>query len=169
MIQAELAADIGYLATDFMWNAESEFRLNFHNQIIPENIVLGFNQHLQYRGYAGFVMASAQHTGYSLIVHCKPKRGSPTADMPQLRINGTELHISWPGVTRIFVRVRIMEATTLDDLTAILMDDIGSGHSVSDVDDPDRNQSFKPWSDEEDSYTDTVSNPGSSREGSEGS
>ena len=79
--------------------------------------------------------------------------------------NRTSLRIFWDGVTRIFARIRIMQAP-LEGLRDMLTDDIENGHSVSDVEDPDQNQSFRPWSDEEDSEDLTSENSGTSSENS---
>jgi hypothetical protein len=49
-----------------------------------------------------------------------------------------------------------MESTNLDSMMIMLQDDIESGHSRSDVENPETNQSFRPWSDEEISETDTL-------------
>ncbi len=61
----------------------------------------------------------------------------------------------WPGVTRAFVRLRIMATTAPDTMIAMLRDEIDGGHSKSDVENFETNQSFCPWSDEEDSGAET--------------
>ena len=53
-----------------------------------------------------------------------------------------------------------MQSITQDSMLNMLRDDIESGHSRSDVENPETNQSFRPWSDEEDSETDTLGDEG---------
>ena len=96
------------------------------------------------------------------LVHCRCMQGSPVQRVRVEFENGTQLIVHWPGVTRIFARVRIIESTEPDNMMAMLRDDIEGGHSVSDVENPEENQSRRPWSDEEDSETETLGEgPGS--------
>ncbi len=69
----------------------------------------------------------------------------------------TRLSVRWPGVTRIFARVRIAAPTDTESMTSQLRSDIEEGYSVSDIEKPDENQSRRPLSDGEDSETETLS------------
>ena len=105
-------------------------------------------------GYS--ITACAHQSDISVVIHCTCKQGQTTDEMEARFDSQTALHIAWQGATRIFVRIRIMEAT-LQGLMRMLVDDIESGHSVSDVEEPERNHCSRPWSDDEDSELDTSS------------
>ena len=158
--------NIQYLSQDISWNGNGEYHLTLDASFLSEEIAIGLNEHWEYVSAETMSVATAQHSNISTIIHCSCKQGSP-ADSMRLRIcSGGVVHITWPGVTRIFVRIRIMEAIPLQTMRNILIDDIESGHSVSDVEAPDANQSFRPWSDQDDSETVTASEHCSSRSSS---
>jgi hypothetical protein len=142
-----------YLAQDFSWNdANGAFVLNLHSEVIPAAMIDTINASIRYEPFSNGVLAIFQQLELSAVVHCRCKLGDPVGD-PTVRFEGgTRLAVHWPGVARIFVRVRIMDLT-IDNLIESLQDCILSGHSVSDVEDPDQNQSFRPWSEDEDSDT----------------
>ena len=94
----------------------------------------------------------------SVLVHLKCKQGNPVQSVSARFESSTRLSVLWPGVTRIFARVRIIETTNPDDMMAMLRDDIEGGHSVSDVENPEENQSRRPWSDDETSDADSADN-----------
>ena len=84
------------------------------------------------------------------------KQGDPSHPLDISLESTANIVLIWPGVTRVFARVRIMEATTAEELKYMVIDDIESRHGTSDVEHPESNQSFRPWSDEEDSETDAA-------------
>jgi hypothetical protein len=146
--------EIRYIAQDFVCNADGEFDLTLYMAILSDDVIQHLNSQLQYGETQNSVTVSAHHPDFSLITHFKVKGGSPTDGMTMFINSGTLLHISWPGVTRMFARIRIMENTSLEILSDMLADDIQNGNSISDVDEPERNQSFRPWSDDEESFAD---------------
>ena len=153
--------DFQYLAQDFAWNAEdSHFILSLHSDTLPHDWLLPLNQTVAYVCVEGIATATFQLPHISALVHCKCKQGHPTGDISASFESGNRLTVHWPGVTRIFARVRIMQSITQDSMLNMLRDDIESGHSRSDVESPETNQSFRPWSDEEDSETDTLGDEG---------
>jgi hypothetical protein len=149
-----LGATFEYLAQDFSWNnANGAFVLNLHSEVIPAAMIDTINASIRYEPFSNGVLAIFQQLELSAVVHCRCKLGDPVGD-PTVRFEGgTRLAVHWPGVARIFVRVRIMDLATPANLMDSLQDCILSGHSVSDVEDPDQNQSFRPWSEDEDSDT----------------
>ena len=146
-----------YLTQDMSWNSnDGNFVLELHYNVIPEAIIDPLNQSMIYEVIERGMVATSQNTERALIIHCRCKQGCPTGDFEAKFCNSKICVVRWPGVTRIFVRIRVMESTTTDTLMDILTDDIEGGHSVSDVENPDVNQSFRPWSDQDDSETDTL-------------
>jgi hypothetical protein len=150
-----------YLAQDFAWNAEDgHFLLTLHSDSLPHEFLLALNQTVEYECVQGITTATFHLPQFSAVVHCKCKQGHPTGNLAANFEVGNRLTVHWPGATRIFARVRIMDAATPDNMISMLLDDIESGHSRSDVESPETNQSFRPWSDEEDSETDTLGDEG---------
>jgi hypothetical protein len=146
-----------YLTQDFSWNAEDgHFVFTLHSDILPHDWLMQLNQTVGYECVEDSTTAKFHLPQISVIVHCRCKQGLPTGNLFASFESGNRLTVYWPGITRIFVRVRIMETATLDNIISMLQDDIESGHSKSDVEDPETNQSFRPWSDEEDSEPDTL-------------
>jgi hypothetical protein len=145
-----------YLAQDVLCNGAGQFVISLHSIIFPPDLIPAINDSLRYETISTGVLAVAQETNVAVLVHCKCKHGVPEESIKVGFQGGTSLHVSWTGARRIFVRVRIMESTTINVLMDMLRDDIQSGHSVSDVENPDSNQSFRPWSDQDDSETDTL-------------
>ncbi len=147
---------IAYLTQDLSWNAEDHiFSLDLHSDVLPHDSVHPLNQSVRYESDGDAVMSIFSLPQISAIIHFRCKRGNPTGDIAARFESGDHLSVHWPGVTRAFVRVRIMAATAPDTMIAMLRDDIEGGHSTSDVEHPETNQSFRPWSDEEDSGADT--------------
>jgi hypothetical protein len=142
-----------YLAQDFSWNDDTcVFELNFHSDMIPAAILGPTNSSIRFEPFNNGVIAIFQQPQLSAVVHCRCKVGHPVGELGVRFESGTRLVVHWPGVTRIFARVRIMELAP-ENLIDSLQDCILSGHSVSDVDNPEQNSSFRPWSDDEDSDT----------------
>ena len=146
-----------YLTQDFSWNAvDSRFILPLHSDVFsPASVPESFAD-VQYQSDGNAEVAIFQSPQMSALAHFKCKQGSP---LQQIRVKfegGTRLSVQWAGVTRIFARVRIMESTDPDNMLAMLRDDIEGEHSLSDVENPEENQSRRPWSDEEDSETETL-------------
>jgi hypothetical protein len=149
--------DFRYLTQDFCWNAhDSRFELQLHSNVFfPDAIDALGEARYDLDGEAKWAIFHGPQM--SAIVHCTCKEGNPNQQITVQFESETSLCIRWPGVTRIFARVRIMESSDNDDnMVAMLQDDIEGGHSVSDVENPHQNQSRRPWSDEEDSETDTL-------------
>jgi hypothetical protein len=148
-----------YLAQDNLSNAAGNFTITLQSCLLRQDWVSDINQGLNNERIGAGVAAVYQNTitdsGYAVIIHCTCKLGIPQGDLTLHFESVTNLRISWPGVSRIFIRTRIMENTTLDVLMDMLRDDIRSRHSVSDVENPEMDQSFRPWSDQDDSETDT--------------
>ena len=148
-----------YLAQDNLSNTADIFAVTMQSFILHQDWIAEINENLRYERIGGGVAALYQNTatdpGYAVLVHCTCKLGIPQGDPTVAFESVTSLRISWPGVRRIFIRTRIMENTTLDILMDMSRDDIGSRHSVSDVENPETDQSFRPWSDQDDSETDT--------------
>ncbi len=146
-----------YLTQDFSWNAEDgRFPLALHTDIFPLELLSPLNQSAQYEYDGPTVIAILSIPQFSVLVHCKCKQGDPSQPLDISLENTAKIVLIWPGVTRVFARVRIMEATTAEELKYMVIDDIESRHGTSDVEQPESNQSFRPWSDEEDSETDTT-------------
>jgi hypothetical protein len=145
-----------YVAQDVLCNGVDEFVVTLHSSIMPPDSIPAINESLRYETISTGIIAVAQEANIAVLVHCKCKHGAPEENIKVGFQGGTSLHISWTGARRIFIRVRIMESTTINVLMDMLSDDIQSGHSVSDVENPDINQSFRPWSDQDDSETDTL-------------
>ncbi len=149
-----------YVAQDVHCNGMDQFVISLHSNILPPDSIAAINDSLTYETISTGVVAAAQETtttpSIAALVHCTCKHGEPEDSINVSFQGGTSLLISWTGARRIFVRVRIMELTTVNVLMDMLRDDIQSGHSVSDVENPDSNQSFRPWSDQDDSETDTL-------------
>ncbi len=80
----------------------------------------------------------------SIVLHCKCKLGCPTGELKVDIEPAARIKVHWPGVSRIFVRVQIMESTPTETMLHMLQDDIESGHSKSDTDRPEANQSTLP-------------------------
>jgi hypothetical protein len=148
--------DLTYLTQDLSWNSEdSLFVLELHSNVLPHDSVQTLNQSVRYEHDGDAVISIFFLPQITAIVHCKCKQGRPTADLAVAFDRGDRLSVHWPGVTRTFVRIRIMATTSPNTMIAMLRDDIESMHSMSDVEHPETNQSFRPWSDEEDSEADT--------------
>ncbi len=146
-------SSIEYLAQDFSWNQEnSVFTLNLHSELISATMLDPMNGSIRYEPYCNGVLAIFQQPQLSAVVHCRCKMGEPVGDLVVRFEGGATLLVQWPGVTRIFVRVRIMGVAP-ENLIEMLRDCIFSGHSVSDSENPDQNQSFRPWSEDENSDT----------------
>jgi hypothetical protein len=149
-----------YVAQDFSWNSRNgDFQLRLCQDILNGDVLHEVNRNLQFNVAGSKAMASVQTAQLSVIIHCKSKKGKPTRNFSVNFHDGSDLRVHWEGVTRLFVRVRIMESISIDGLRSILIDDIGNRHSVSDVEDGDENHSRRPWSDDEDGGTDNR-NPG---------
>ena len=147
---------LAYLTQDLSWNAEDNtFDLELHSDVLPSDTIHPLNQSVRYERDGDAVVSIFFLPQFTAIVHCKCKQGHPTGDITTRFESGDHLSVHWPGVTRAFIRVRIMATTAPDNMIAMLRDDIEGGHSTSDVEHPESNQSFRPWSDEEDSETDT--------------
>ena len=145
-----------YLTQDFSWNAEdSIFALELHSDVLPHDSFHPLNQSVRYERDGTAVISIFSLPQITAIIHCKYKRGNPIGDIAIRFESGDHLSVHWPGVSRAFVRVRIMATTSPDNMISMLRDDIESGHSTSDVEHPETNQSFRPWSDEEDSEAET--------------
>jgi hypothetical protein len=149
--------DLTYLTQDFSWNSEDNiFSLELHSNVLHTNFIQTLNQSVRYEDEDGnAVIAIFSIPQITAIVHCKCKQGCPTSEVAATFASGDRLTLHWPGVTRAFVRVRIMATTATDTMIAMLRDDIQGMHSLSDVEHPETNQSSQPWSDEEDSEADT--------------
>ncbi len=140
-----------YLAQDFSWNNDTgAFVLSLHSEKIPAAMIDPMNRSIRFEPFSNGVLAIFQQPQLSAAVHCRCKVGDPIGDLVVRFEGGTRLVVLWPGVSRIFVRVRIMDLPP-ENLIDSLQDCILSQHSVSDVENPDQNQSFRPWSDDEDS------------------
>ena len=141
-----------YITQDMSWNsANSIFDLVLHTSLLSERQTEHINGQLSYDSKDNAEIASAEVADTSVIIHCKCKKGAPTGRIGVRFESGASLRVTWPGVSRIFVRIRIMHDTPLTTMMDMLEDDIENRHSVSDVEYPDQDQSFRPWSDEEDS------------------
>ena len=88
------------------------------------------------------------------IVLCTCKQGLPTGDTAASLTAETALSY-WPGVTGTFAHHGDNQSEIMMD---VLRDDIESGHSKSDVENPETNLrlSFCLWSDREDLETQTL-------------
>ena len=153
-----------YLAEDFLCNGENEFNATLHTDLLDSEIFTEINEsfRIETDDFGVFAMAQTANRdpAIAVVVHCKCKMGDGGVE-PERAIDirfssGTRLHVTWPGVRRLFVRVRIMETATPAVLMDMVHDDIQSGHSVSDVENPETDQSVRPWSDGDDSETDTI-------------
>lgn len=143
-----------YLTQDFCWNAsDGNFVLSLHADVFtPADVP----SDIQYQRDANAEIAIFQSPYKSAIVHCRCKQGNATQDLRVRFESATRLSLSWPGVTRIFARVRIMDPTDTDSIISILRGEVEGGFSPSDVEHPDENQSHRPWSDQDDSETETL-------------
>jgi hypothetical protein len=152
-----MTEELGYLSQDFSWNAQDgRFPLTLHSDIFPLELLSALNQSAQYEYYGKTVIAILSVPQISALFHCECKQGEPAHNLDMSLESTAEIVLIWPGVTRIFARVRIMKATTAEELKHMVIDDIESRHGTSDVELLESNQSFRPWSDEEDSETDTA-------------
>ena len=143
---------LAYLTQDLSWNAEdSIFALELHSAVLLPDSVESLNQTVKYENDGDAVISIFCIPQITALIHCKCKRGTPTGDVVVRFEDSNHIAVHWPGVTRVFVRVRIMATTPPDNMITMLLDDIEGGHSTSDVDQPEKNQSFRPWSDDEDS------------------
>ena len=147
-----------YLAQDNIWNGNGEFTLVVDLNFVASGDLHDLNKNMQYERVSNEITGTTRISTpeISAIIHCKCKKGIPSDNVQIIFSNCNTLHVIWPGVTRIFVCIRIMEAICPNVLYNMLMDDLDSGHSLSDVEMPERNQSYRPWSDDDDSETDTV-------------
>jgi hypothetical protein len=139
-----------YLAEDLSWNDESSmFALNLHSDVIPAELIDSLNESIRYELFNNGVIAVFQQPQLSAIIYCRCKVGDPVGELAVRFDSGARLEVQWPGVNRIFVRVRIMDLTLPETMIEMLQDCIRNGHSMSDVEEPERNQSFRPWSESE--------------------
>ena len=147
-----------YLAQDISLNGDSHFHLLLHSCLMQDEVIHDLSARITYDRTDLVTTAKAflETPQLSTIIHCTCKLGIPNGDLEVRFLAGDNIHVHWNGVRRIFVRVRMIESTTLAVLTAMLQDDIDSGHSISDIENPEQNQSFRPWSDQDDSETDTL-------------
>ena len=160
-----MCATVSYLAQDNMTNsnttnAADNFAMTLQSCILHRVPSDEINQKLRYEDVGGGVAAIYQNTAaipsIVVLIHCRCKLGIPHGNPKVVLESVTSLRIIWPGARRIFIRTRIMENTTFDVLMDMLRDDIRSRHSVSDVEHPETDQSFRPWSDHDDSETETL-------------
>ena len=153
-------APMRYVAQDVHCSGMDQFVLSLHSNIVAPDLIPVLNGSLRYETMYSGVVAVAQEMNttpsIAVLVHCKCKHGEPEEHIKICFQSGATLLVSWTGARRVFFRVRIMESTTIDVLMDMLRDDIQSGYSVSDVENPDSNYSFRPWSDQDDSETDTL-------------
>lgn len=156
--------DFRYLTQDFSWNSiDSRFILPLHSDVFfPDSVPESFSD-VKYEHDGDAEIAIFQDPQISALIYVKSKQGSPLQDVKVRFENGSRLSVHWPGVTRIFARVRILESTDPDNMIVMLRDDIEGGYSMSDVETPEENQSRRPWSDEEDSETNTLDEEDSER------
>ena len=149
-----------YLAQDNMSNAADLFAVTLQSGILQPEIVPEINSSLRYEtvgnGVAALCHNASRAPDVAVLIHCTCKLGEVRGDLEVMFDSATNIRISWPGVSRVFTRIRIMESTTVDVLMDMLQDDIRSRHSVSDVENPETDQSFRPWSDQDDSETETL-------------
>ena len=145
-----------YLTQDFSLNAhDGQYDLKLHSDIL-QHLVGPLMASVRYEKDSEKIIAIFCIPQISMILHCKYKQGHPTSDLEIGIKEAARIQIHWPGVSRIFVRVRIMEFTAIETMLSMLRDDIESGHSKSDTECPEANQSSRPWSDEDDSETETL-------------
>ena len=150
-----------YLTQDFCWNAsDNYFVLNLHTNVFSPHDIEPLLDHIEYRQDGDAEIAIFHNSDKSVVIHCKCKGGIPLQRISVDVESQTRLSVRWPGVTRIFARVRIVGPTDPDTMISMLRDDIDGGYSVSDVDNPEENQSHRPFSDGEDSETDTLGGDG---------
>ena len=149
-----------YLAQDFLCNGLDQFIITVQSRILPIEAITDVNASLRYESFDNGVLATARIENSSpaiaVVIHFKPKIGEASENIDAIFLDQNRFQIAWKGIRRLFVRVRIMETTTVEALTQMLRDDIQSGHSISDIEDPDIDHSFRPWSDQDDSETDTI-------------
>ena len=147
----------GYLTQDFAWNADNgQFDLALHSDMLPLHLAAPLMQSLRYEQNGENIMvAILSIPQITMILHCKCKKGSPEGGLVVAIETAARIKLHWPGVSRVFVRVRIMESTAAETMLMMLQDDIEGGHSKSDTESPEANQSSRPWSDEEDSDNET--------------
>ncbi len=154
----ENMANNEYLTQDFAWNADDgQYDLTMHSDMLPLHLAAPLMQSLRYEQDGENVMvAILSIPQITMILHCKCKQGSPAGELVVAIETAARIKLHWPGVSRVFVRVRIMESTAAETMLLMLLDDVEGGHSKSDTESPDVNQSSRPWSDQEDSDTETL-------------
>jgi hypothetical protein len=143
-----------YIARDFMWNGSDFFVLNLGVSVCDDDRVLEtLNERTEFLELLGGQAAICHDpsTNIAAIVHCRIKVGIPQGDIRVFFENASTIKLEWPGVRRVFVRFRVLAPVTKQHMLDVLHDDIASHHSESDVELPDRNQTFHPWSDDESS------------------
>ena len=139
-----------YLAQDFSWNSRDNFfQLLLHQNILATEVLDAINQSFGYNVRGNLAEASTEIANFSIIVLCRCKKGRPEGIFSVRLERGDKILVEWPGVSRMFVRVRIMESVSLNGLKSMLIDDMESQYSVSDSEIAEENQSFRPWSDDE--------------------
>jgi hypothetical protein len=154
-----------YLAQDFSWTSHcSRFRLTLHSNLVSSDSFVEFNKSVHYEPAWNGILAIFQVPQFSALVFCRSKDGQPTALVDVQFESSMHLTVIWPGVSRAFFRVRIIEDMAGESVATLLSDDIESGHSLSDVENPEQNQSFRPWSDDDVSETDTTEDKQSFRD-----
>ena len=126
-----------YLAQDNMSNAADLFAVTLQSGILQPEIIPEINSSLRYEavgnGVAALCHNASRAPDVAVLIHCTCKLGEVRGDLEVMFDSATNIRISWPGVSRVFTRIRIMESATVDVLMDMLQDDIRSRHSVSDV------------------------------------
>ena len=131
-----------YLAQDNMSNAADLFAVTLQSGILQPEIIPEINSSLRYEavgnGVAALCHNASRAPDVAVLIHCTCKLGEVRGDLEVMFDSATNILISesWPGVSRVFTRIRIMESTTVDVLMNMLQDDIRSRDSVRDVENP---------------------------------
>jgi hypothetical protein len=150
--------NIRYVAQDKNLNGRGLYSFDLPSDLLDTCDIYDINTNITYEDIEGGVTGkfSIHSPDLSAIIHCKCKTGTPTSCLTLRFLSNRQVEVSWSGVTRIFIRIRIIESTPTQTLINMLLDDLRSGYSLSDVEDPDIDQSFRPWSDDDDSENDTI-------------
>jgi hypothetical protein len=115
-----------YLTQDFSWNADDgHYDLVLHSEVLLQQLIGPLMQSARYEKDGDKVMVAIFCIPQiSMILHCKCKQGSPTGSLDIIIKEARRIDLIWPGVSRIFVRVRIMESTTTETMLNMLRDPI---------------------------------------------
>ena len=145
-----------YLAQDFLLNGNDHFKITLHSSIIPKDSVGDLNASMTYETFREGVLATAKvHLNdvvHPILIYIKCKIGSVSTYFPYIEfIDGSCIQLAWAGAKRVFLRIRYVESALIDDVKTMLLDDLSNRYSVSDVENSDYDQSFRPWSDEDNS------------------